>query len=219
MQKGFWERPALKKRRSASHPVVELYSHSILNLIFQKIEYKSYNFILDVGCGNGFFTVPLFRRFRNVIGVDFSSLMLSLIRNYDISLLKADSMSLPFKDCSFDFVFSSNLLHHVKNITTSIQEMKRVSKKFIIIIEANRQNMIMNLFSKLKREEYEDKILTMKNLKTKVSQENISILDAFSTGLISPNRTPYFLTPFLKKLNTKKSRFGFYNIIIGILET
>ena len=218
MQKGFWERPALKKRRSASHPVVLMYSQSKLNLIFQKIEYKAVNNILDIGCGNGFFTVPLYQRFRYVIGLDFSSLMLSLITKDRMSLLKADSLFLPFKDYSFDLVFSSNLLHHVDNVTTSIREMKRVSKRYIIIIEANRLNILMYLFSKLKREEDEDKIFTLENLKAKVSQENILILDAFSTGLITPNRTPYFLTPFLRTLNTKKNRFGLYNVIIGLIE-
>jgi len=217
MQKGFWERPALKKRRSASHPVVVMYAQSKLNLIFQKIDYRTVNSILDVGCGNGFFTLPLYQKFRNIIGLDFSSLMLSLIKNNKISLLKADTLFLPFKDYSFDIVFSSNLLHHVDSISKSIREMRRVSKKYIIIIEANRRNLLMHLFSKLKKEENDDKFFSLENLTAKILQENILIIDTFSTGFITPNRTPYILTPFLKKLNIQKNRFGFYNIVIGLL--
>lgn len=217
MQKKFWENAALKRRRSASHPVVSIYSTSKLNLIFKRINSLKIKNILEIGCGNGFFTVPLSQKFHNIVALDFSHLMLSLNQKGDFSLICADALTLPFKDFCFDLVFSANLLHHVDNIGTSIREMKRVSKRYIVIIEPNKYNPLIYLFSKLKKEEDIHKIFTLNNLKAIIINEKIKILDAFSTGFISPNRTPQFLIFPFKKFNETRSRFGLYNIIIGIL--
>ncbi|MHA1267595.1 MAG: class I SAM-dependent methyltransferase [Candidatus Helarchaeota archaeon] len=216
MQRKFWERSILKKRRSPHHPVVFNYSNSKLHLIFHKIDSKDINTVLEVGCGNGFFSLQLNQKFDYLIGLDFSSLMLSLLKKENIPLICADALFLPLKNYSFDLVFCANLLHHVDSIKVALKEMKRVSKKYITIIEPNRQNPLMYLFFRLKKEEDETKIFSLQNLINLLHEEHFTIIDAFSMGLISPNQTSRFLLPFFRVFEAKKSRFGLYNIIICI---
>ena len=68
--------------------------------------------ILDVGCGNGFFTY-YFSKLAYTVGIDYSRYMLSI--NPGALLIQGSALALPFKTDSFDLVFCSNLLHHVKD--------------------------------------------------------------------------------------------------------
>jgi ubiquinone/menaquinone biosynthesis C-methylase UbiE len=61
---------------------------------------------------------------------------------------------LKFEDNSFDVVFCHALLHHVDDIDRVIGEMKRVSCKWIVLLEPNRNNPLMFLFSLLIKEEW-----------------------------------------------------------------
>ena len=106
--------------------------------------------ILDVGCGNGFFTY-YFSKLAYTVGIDYSRYMLSI--NPCNPLIQGSALSLPFRANSFDLFFCSNLLHHVEDLESVVSEMKRVSKKFIVLSEPNRNNPLMALFSVLIREE------------------------------------------------------------------
>ena len=101
--------------------------------------------ILDLGCGNGIFTQRLSKEGAMVTGLDFSAHLLS--QNPHNVLTCGDATLLPFRDASFDLVFEANLLHHVSDAGTVLKEMHRVSRKYVVLLEPNRNNPLMFAFS------------------------------------------------------------------------
>ena len=75
--------------------------------------------ILDIGCG---YTA---HEYATVICdvQDLSSFY------YNRNFIKLESEILPFKDNEFDFVISSHVIEHVKDVTIFIKELERVSSK------------------------------------------------------------------------------------------
>lgn len=57
--------------------------------------------------------------------------------NNNIELIKSDFLSHPFKQNSFDLVWSSSLIDDVPNPKALILEMKRVSRKYVLIFASN----------------------------------------------------------------------------------
>lgn len=87
---------------------------------------------LDVGCGNGLYTVALsFLSSNLVIGVDFDRARIAQAkRRYktieNLDFVVADVDQLPFCPSSFDFILCLRVLHHLKRREQAIAEMKRV---------------------------------------------------------------------------------------------
>jgi SAM-dependent methyltransferase len=85
--------------------------------------------ILDLGCGAGN-SVDLFRRHDpNVdwVGVDIGgSLEVGNRRRTDAAFVTYDGQHIPFPDASFDLVYSSQVLEHVRDPLGQLREVKRV---------------------------------------------------------------------------------------------
>jgi ubiquinone/menaquinone biosynthesis C-methylase UbiE len=128
--------------------------------------------------------------------------------------LQMDAGGLAFKDNSFDVVFCHALLHHVEDMDGVIREMKRVSKKYIIILEPNRNNPLMFLFSYIVKEERKALKFSLKYLKRVSEKNGLRIIKAFSCGMIVPNKMPSFFIPLVKRLNFRQP-LGMTNFIIA----
>lgn len=90
--------------------------------------------ILDLGCGGGRTTIPLYKLGYDIYGLDIS---VPLIRNLQKKIPKTnaiigDATLLPFKDKSFDMVFFSHnsidYLYPYSNRQQGISEISRVLK-------------------------------------------------------------------------------------------
>lgn len=200
-QKNFWGNYNIIKRRHPSHPVVEAFVMPKIQFIRKNVPLAKDTTLLDIGCGNGFFTY-YFAKMCQVTGLDFSKQMLKI--NPHNKLVYGDAENLPFPDESFDITFCSSLLHHLSNPEKAIQEMKRVAKKYIIISEPNRNNPLLFLFSLIKKEERGLRKFTknyLLDLGRNIGLKNINYL---VSGLIFPNKTPGILLPILKKFNFRQ---------------
>jgi SAM-dependent methyltransferase len=210
-QNDYWERKKLIKRRPPEHPVIAAYVLSKINVIRCYVNLRKQTRLLDVGCGNGHFTF-YFNKICDVYGVDYSEKLLQM--NPIKKTFFMDAHYLGFEDNSFDVVFCHALLHHVESAERVVGEMKRVSKKYIIFLEPNRNNPLMFLFSLLLKEERKALQFTLSYLRNIAIKNDLHILTSFSYGMIVPNKLPIFLLPFVKLFNFKQP-FGMTNLIIA----
>lgn len=210
-QKEHWERKKLIERRSPEHPVVAAYVLPKIDMISHYVNLNQQTRLIDVGCGNGFFTF-YFDKICDTYGVDYSEKMLRM--NPVKKKFLMDANNLEFKDNSFDIVFAHALLHHVDDIDKIVQEMKRVSKRYVIILDDNRNNPLIFLYSLLIKEERKALKFSLTYLKNVVHRNKLRIISSFSYGMIVPNKTPVCLIPLTKLFNFKQL-FGMTNFIIA----
>ncbi len=99
--------------------------HEILVKMFS---IKENELVLDVGGGHKPFSRADFIVEKNLLNAehrDGKEIPLSKLNKYIV----ADVTSLPFKDKSFDFVFCSHVLEHVKDPETACRELMRIGKR------------------------------------------------------------------------------------------
>ena len=101
--------------------------------------------VLDIGCGRGYEDALMASWGNKVIGTDIEeSSEWKKQENENLKFEKANGEKLPYKDNSFDLVFSKDVLHHTANPKKMLEEAKRVCKKGgkVVFVEANRYNPI-----------------------------------------------------------------------------
>ena len=210
-QKDYWERKAVEDRRSPDHPVVRQYVLPKIELVRRHVPIHPGTRLLDVGCGNGYFS-KYFDQVCETVGVDFSEKM--LLKNPVSRKLLMDAGNLGFQDMSFDVVFCHALLHHVENVDRVLGEMRRVSRKYVVVLEPNRNNPLMFLFSALVAEERKAIHFSMGYLKGMLARNNLKVAAAYSHGMTVPNKTPALLLPLARFLDFKQP-LGMTNILIA----
>ena len=84
--------------------------------------------ILDIGCGDGQLTERIAANGAVVMGVDSSPEMVAATRESGLKAIEANAEALPFKDHTFDAVFSNAALHWVRNQDAMLSEVHRVLK-------------------------------------------------------------------------------------------
>lgn len=92
--------------------------------------------VLDVGCGDGAFLGFLKAQNRklNLTGVDISEQALSVAKERGFQTFQVDaSVSLPFKDKTFDYLVCSEVLEHIANSEDLLKEMRRISRKGVLV--------------------------------------------------------------------------------------
>lgn len=85
-------------------------------LKFLKEYVNSGNSVLDIGCGNGRLSDLFKNEDIDYTGVDFSKQLITIAkkeRGKNGTFVQATALDLPFKDSSFDKVFSIAVLHHI----------------------------------------------------------------------------------------------------------
>ncbi|MEW6997095.1 malonyl-ACP O-methyltransferase BioC [Colwelliaceae bacterium BS250] len=93
--------------------------------------------VLDLGCGTGFFSHILARKYSQVFGVDISSDMLNFAkqnRSSAIHWLNADIQQLPFNDGSVDIIYSNLAIQWCEPLIEVLDELKRVLKPGGVIV-------------------------------------------------------------------------------------
>jgi len=96
--------------------------------------------ILDLACGQGFFSREIFKQGAEVTGVDISEELIVLARKHSdakIKFLFANAERLPFPDQSFDTVIAILALQNIENLFGATAEIARVLKadgRFILVL-------------------------------------------------------------------------------------
>ena len=184
------------KYRTADDPVVRAYVQPKVAFIQKHVPLRRETTFLDVGCGNGIFTVPFAALSDHVLGVEPSENLLR--ENPHRNVRVGDATRLELADGSFDVVFEANILHHIADPLVALREMVRVSKKHVVLIEPNRYNPLMAVFGVLVREERGLLRSSLGTLTAGLERAGARVTASLVTGMITQNATPAFLLPVLK---------------------
>ncbi|TFG32838.1 class I SAM-dependent methyltransferase [Candidatus Thorarchaeota archaeon] len=100
--------------------------------LLEEVILSDSSLVLDVGCGTGNNTVILASIIpARIAGLDISYGMLQKAgeKGIQVPLVQAPADNIPFASDSFDFVYMTEVLHHLPDITMTFQEIHRVLKK------------------------------------------------------------------------------------------
>lgn len=83
--------------------------------------------VLDVGCGMGRFSDVASRWGATVVGVDLSSAVEAAQKNIgardNVHIAQADVFNLPFRNGTFDYIFSIGVLHHTPDTKAAFDKL------------------------------------------------------------------------------------------------
>lgn len=107
--------------------------------------------VLEIGCGTGVVARELARitgRHGRVVGLDVSPGLLGYARGRDVAgtvpieYVLGDAYNLEFADKSFDASCSITLLAHIENIGRVVQEMIRVTRRTVMLLDQDYQTLV-----------------------------------------------------------------------------
>jgi ubiquinone/menaquinone biosynthesis C-methylase UbiE len=110
--------------------------------------------VLDMGCGDGFFTIKIFDQSKpqTMIGVDAAVQAIHVANSHkadrQIAFYVGDAHHLPWEDRHFDLVMIQRILHHDDNPDDIIREAFRLAPR-ILIHEPNGNNLGLKLIEKV----------------------------------------------------------------------
>jgi ubiquinone/menaquinone biosynthesis C-methylase UbiE len=173
-QKEYWEKE--RNRRSPSHPVIKAFAEPkvhYINRILASRGSRKFNemTLLDVGCGNGFFTY-YFEPIYDTYGIDYSEFMLSI--NPCKKRACGSATDLPFAENSFDIVFCSNLLHHLEEPIDAVREMRRVSRKYVVLSEPTER--VIEICEEITRRKLDIAFICMSRVGRFVNKEILKVM-------------------------------------------
>jgi ubiquinone/menaquinone biosynthesis C-methylase UbiE len=181
--------------------------------------------ILEVGCGSGIRSLALLKDFNtyvlNATLVDSSPNALALAQNnadenrIAANFVKADALSLPFPDESFDIVWNAGVNEHFEGEKRQFifDEMARVCKRTgqVIVIVPNASNFPYRLWKKVletqKRWVYGcEKPFTIFELKSKLRKAGLIPKKIGGTGVLSPMLRLAEIIPRKSVMNPNKAK-------------
>jgi SAM-dependent methyltransferase len=203
-QKQFWA--TNKNARGFDHPVVEFFARQRLDYVKRYIDLTTVDSAFDVGCGDGFATYYFSKDVPRVEGGDISELMLehNPIDSRSLKVIDAEDLDLP--DGAYDLVYLWEVLHHLKDPARTVREMARVSKRYVVIFEPNRANVLQFAFGLLNPQERGTLRSSKAYLQALIRQAGLEIIACDYCGKIPPNKTPGWLFDVVKRLPFKSSR-------------
>ena len=102
--------------------------HGLAGGVLEWLDAQRGEHILDLGCGDGALTERLNKSGAHVLGVDASPQMVEAARARGVESELADAERLPFRDETFNAVFSNAALHWVRDQDAMLAQVHRVLK-------------------------------------------------------------------------------------------
>jgi len=117
----------------------------LINSILKEVEIHSSTRVLDIGCGTGNHS-DLLQKITHgkIYGIEPSTGMLSKAKQKKSKVVykQGDAENIPFEDQYFDFIYMTDVIHHVPDIGVMFAEIYRVLKaegKVCIVTQSHRQ--------------------------------------------------------------------------------
>ena len=121
----------LAKNRAKSNIDYFKFENFQSNIVIKSLKNAGISFkgmkVLDLGSGTGGYSLNLLNQGACVVALDITQQYFQNVKG--IRFVVADAAKMPFASNSFDFVFCSSLIEHVRNPDLLIKEIKRILKK------------------------------------------------------------------------------------------
>jgi ubiquinone/menaquinone biosynthesis C-methylase UbiE len=108
-------------------------------MLLEKLQSIKPQKVLDIGCGCGEFTKEISHYCSHITAIDTSKPLIERCKKVNnmpnTEYLCMDGTNTGFRDKSFDCVYERASLHHMTNWHKAIDEMLRLSNKYVLITE------------------------------------------------------------------------------------
>ncbi len=124
------------QKYDTKNPVMKYLNRGFLDSLLTFAKQAQPNNILDAGCGEGFVVEHLRKDLKSeIIGLDIESNALEVAaeKNPQAMFEAASVYEIPFENDSFDLVVLSEVLEHLEHPERALEEINRVSKKYVLI--------------------------------------------------------------------------------------
>jgi ubiquinone/menaquinone biosynthesis C-methylase UbiE len=116
-----------------------------INAFLKEVSINKSSRVLDIGCGTGNYSIILERLTEaKTFGIDPSEGMLDKARkkNSRVVFTQGTGGSIPFENDYFDFIYMTDVIHHIPDLNELFLEMRRVLKtqgKICIMTQSHKQ--------------------------------------------------------------------------------
>jgi 2-polyprenyl-3-methyl-5-hydroxy-6-metoxy-1,4-benzoquinol methylase len=166
---------------------------------------RTFDNILDIGCGDGSLSVPLLERSKRLTLVDLSKNMLQLAqskvpaeRANDVQAINGNVMEKHLPEHSFDLILCVGVLAHADSPGAMIAEIARLARPgALVILEFSDSYHLsgltvrayQSLLRLIKKPPYALNRLKRKQVTDWLAQQNLSVTELFRYGIPHPLRS------------------------------
>lgn len=128
-------------KQTTQNPISKFFLDNFNTVLIEEVRALKPQTILDAGCGEGFTLAKLQnakvgKKYQGIEYID-DAIALGKKLHPKISITKATIYSLPYKANSFDVVLCTEVLEHLEDPARALLELKRVTKKYLVLSVPN----------------------------------------------------------------------------------
>jgi ubiquinone/menaquinone biosynthesis C-methylase UbiE len=129
------------EKHTTQNPVSRFFLNNFRKVLLEQIKQLHPGSILDVGAGEGF-TLEMLRinkTANKLEGIEYMDDAIALGKKLhpQVSIKKGDIYKLPYQANAFDLIICTEVLEHLEDPEKALSELKRVTKKYLIISVPN----------------------------------------------------------------------------------
>ena len=137
-------------KHTSRNPIQKFLINNFYSSLISLVRPLKTESILDAGCGEGFTMNKLTKNGigKRIEGIEYTKDAIALGKKLypDLIIKQASIYELPYEDQSFDLVVCTEVLEHLENPEKALQEMLRVSKKYLVITVPNEPLFMLSNF-------------------------------------------------------------------------
>lgn len=163
----------------------ENHAWSMNSIVSSFLEKNRTNIIVDVGCGNGFFSENYC--LNNVVyGIDISGIMLRHAKNKGLHPIQSDALSMPlisdFSDMTL-CISAIQLFNKEQDVNQCLEELIRITKPggTIILATINAESLARKVFSLIRKDEglFFERMYSVSDIINKFKRLNIDTREIY----------------------------------------
>lgn len=129
------------EKHSSKNPLQQMLLNNYYKEFFRMLMGKKIESVLDAGAGEGITLRKIKDKHigKKHEGIEYMDEAIEIGKkvNPDITIKKGNIYELPYKDATFDLVICTEVLEHLDDPKKALQELRRVSKKYLILSVPN----------------------------------------------------------------------------------